>query len=62
MKKKKTHTHTEGRILHFCLMFLPCVNKSDDNDDDDDDDEGAGGEGEDRNSRNSVDSHIYTKP
>ena len=59
MKKKKTHTHTEGRILHFCLMFLPCVNKSDDNDDDD---EGAGGEGEDRNSRNSVDSHIYTKP
>ena len=40
--------------MHFCLMFLPCVNKSDDNDDDDDDDddddEGAGG-GEDRNSR-----------
>ena len=38
--------------MHFCLMFLPCVNKGDDNDDDDDDDddEGAGG-GEDRNSR-----------
>ena len=34
--------------MHFCLMFLPCVNKSDDNDDDDDDDdddEGAGGGG-----------------
>ena len=33
--------------MHFCLMFLPCVNKGDDNDDDDDDDddddEGAGG-------------------
>ena len=59
-KKKKT----EGGILHFCLMFLPCVNKGDDNDDDDDDDdddEGAGG-GEGRNSRNSVYSHIYTKP
>ena len=37
--------------MHFCLMFLPCVNKSDDNDDDDDDDEGAGGGGEDINSR-----------
>ena len=45
-------------------MFLPCVNKGDDNDDDDDDDddEGAGGGGEERNSRNSVYSHIYTKP
>ena len=45
-------------------MFLPYVNKGDDNDDDDDDDdddEGAGG-GEERNSRNSVYSHIYTKP
>ena len=39
IKKKK---NTEGGILHFCLMFLPCVNESDDNDDDDDD-EGAGG-------------------
>ena len=43
MTKKK---NTEGGILHFCLMFLPCVNKGDDNDDDDDDDdEGAGGGG-----------------
>ena len=52
--------------MHFCLMFLPCVNKGDDNDDDDDaddDDEGAGGRGgEEGNSRNSVYSHIYTKP
>ena len=37
--------------------MLPCMNKSDD---DDDDDEGEGGV--DRNSRNSVCSHIYTKP
>ena len=23
------------RILYICLMFLPCINKSDDDDDDD---------------------------
>ena len=40
MKKRKT----EGEILYLCLMFLPCMNKSDnDDDDDDDDDEGGGG-------------------
>ena len=47
-------------------MFLLCINKSDDDDDDDgdgDDDEGErGGGGVARNSRNSVYSHIYTKP
>ena len=43
-------------------MFSPCVNKGDDNDDDDDDDDDEGGGGEGRNSRNSVYSHIYTKP
>ena len=60
MKKRKT----EGEILYLCLMFLPCMNKSDnddDDDDDDDDDEGGGG-WLDRNSQNSVYSHIYTKP
>ena len=41
MKKKKK---TEGGILHFCLMFSPCVNKGDDDDDDDDDKGGGGGE------------------
>ena len=44
MKKKKKKT--EGGILHFCLMFLPCVNKGDDNDDDDDDDDDDEGAGE----------------
>ena len=46
-------------------MFLLRMNKSDyddhdddDDDDDDDEDEGVG----DRNTRNSVYSHIYTKP
>ena len=48
-------------MLYICLMFLLRMNKSDyddDDDDDDDDDEGVG----DRNTRNSVYSHIYTKP
>ena len=31
---------TFSRIWYICLMFLPCINKS--NDDDDDDDEDAG--------------------
>ena len=34
--KKKT----EGGILYICLLFLPCINKSDD---DGDDEEGGGG-------------------
>ena len=41
-------------------MFLLSINKSDDDDDDDDDDDGGGGV--DKNSQNSVYSHIYTKP
>ena len=39
MKKIKT----EGGILYLCLIFLPCIKKSDDDGDDE------GGEGVDRN-------------
>ena len=28
---------TVSRILYICLMFLPCINKSNDDDDDDED-------------------------
>ena len=41
MKKSKT----EGGISYICLIFLPCINKSDD----DGDDEVGGGGGLDRN-------------
>ena len=30
------------RILYICVMFLTCINKSDDGDDDDDDDDDGG--------------------
>ena len=57
MTKKK---NTEGGILHFCLMFLPCVNKGDDNDDDDDDDdEGAGGGGRKKFAKFCLQPHLH---